>query len=293
MYEPWLKDPQSFIAYIGKRPSKKHSLDRIDNEKGYEPGNLRWATSQEQRRNARTVRPMTINGTTRLITEWAKMAGITNATLQQRIDRGWEIELALTAPKGTRRVVRRARCSRSPFYDEPCGPYCPVNITAARFDDISGKKFHRVTVIGLLGKFKGRVYWSCRCQCGRTKAIQGDLLRCGMTRSCGCLMREAAAKRRIKHNMTHCPEYNAWARMRGRCNNANDPSFRHYGGRGIKVCRRWRRSFVAFYIDMGQRPSPKHSLDRIDVNRGYSPDNCRWSTPCQQVHNRRCSVGPL
>jgi len=85
---------------------------------------------------------------------------------------------------------------------------------------------------------------------------------------------------------TH-PEYRIWASMKSRCANPNDPGYFRYGGRGIKVCDRWKESFTAFYEDMGQRPSPRHSLDRIDTDGGYEPDNCRWVLPKTQSNNRR------
>lgn len=91
----------------------------------------------------------------------------------------------------------------------------------------------------------------------------------------------------LKHGASALPEYNSWQSMKGRCLNKNNDDYLHYGGRGIKVCKRWISSFENFYHDMGLRPSRKHSIDRIDNDGNYEPKNCRWSTQDEQTRNRR------
>lgn len=96
-----------------------------------------------------------------------------------------------------------------------------------------------------------------------------------------------AAGKRERHGMDRTPEHRAWVSMKQRCTNKKKREYQHYGGRGIGVCPEWFGSFVAFYRDVGARPSPDHSLDRIDVNRGYEPGNVRWATQQQQIENTR------
>jgi hypothetical protein len=126
----------------------------------------------------------------------------------------------------------------------------------------------------------------CRCACGVKKVVRAESLLSGRSKSCGCRRSEVHET----HLMTKSPEHMAWGGAKARCNNPKNPHYADYGGRGIRVCAEWETSFEAFFRAMGPRPSPSHSLDRIDNDKGYEPENCRWATKREQSRNQRGNV---
>ena len=155
---------------------------------------------------------------------------------------------------------------------------------------MTGQRFGRVLVLGPGGRQGTTPRWRCVCDCGRELFVQGASLRTGRQQSCGCLKSETAATLHRKHGLTASPEARIWSTMKQRCMNPNNASFSEYGGRGIRVCDRWADSFESFLADMGPRPSPRHSIDRIKNDKGYEPANCRWATRSEQNSNTRRNV---
>lgn len=159
--------------------------------------------------------------------------------------------------------------------------------------DLTNGRFGRLTVLGFAGKRGRKLYWLCRCDCGTSKEIHGDHLKAGRTRSCGCLNREAQRQSFGKHHGAPAdksqrhPLYSTWCNMKARCYNPSVDAYPYYGGRGIVVADEWRDDFARFAADMGPKPSPGHSIDRINPDGHYGPGNCRWATKSEQSANRR------
>jgi hypothetical protein len=170
-----------------------------------------------------------------------------------------------------------------------------------------GQRFNRLVAVQFVDRprrlIKGRPrghreLWRFACDCGNETVVDISKVKCGHTKSCGCFNREVSrASMRLNrcpppviHGECGTPEYRTWQAMITRCTNANQSNFKHYGGRGIAICDRWRNSFSAFLADMGRKPSSQHSIDRINNDGSYEPGNCRWATKSEQSRNRRPRV---
>jgi hypothetical protein len=155
--------------------------------------------------------------------------------------------------------------------------------------NLIGQKFGRLTVVAFAGiDRRGNANWKCRCDCDGEKITSTTNLKTGRVMS--CTSSEDLGLRGFRHGATKghslTTEYKIWSAMLQRCSDPNGPDWMRYGGRGILVCPQWRSSYLTFLAEVGKRPSPKHSLDRIEVDGNYGPGNVRWATAKTQARNR-------
>lgn len=158
----------------------------------------------------------------------------------------------------------------------------------SRFIDMAGKRFGRLTVIERNGSDTGGIRWKCRCDCGNVVTVRGTHLRSGATLSCGCYQKTAVKMSNTTHGQWLSRLHRIWSAMKQRCYNPKNTGYANYGGRGIRVCDEWLNSFSAFYNwALSHGYDDTLTIDRINNDGNYEPNNCRWLTRAQQNKNKR------
>lgn len=160
----------------------------------------------------------------------------------------------------------------------------------SRLIDITGNKYNKLTVVKRVNKPNEKsVIWECLCDCGNTTYVRGKNLKNGAVKSCGCLLK--SNKSSIRHNMSKTRLYRTWANIKGRCYIPSCKAYKNYGLRGITMCDEWKNSFESFMewaLNNGYNDTL--SIERIDVNKGYYPDNCTWIPLNEQQKNRTINL---
>lgn len=153
--------------------------------------------------------------------------------------------------------------------------------------DLTGMRFGRLVAISPAPNKDRRTMWLCKCDCGNTCTVRTDYLKNGMTKSCGCYQKDARYTNHLIHGLTDHPIMRTYRHMLSRCYNPNVPNYDRYGGRGITICDEWREDFMSFYTwSILNGWAEGLSIDRIDNDKGYSPENCRWTTMDVQANNK-------
>jgi hypothetical protein len=246
VYEAWKDSFEFFLVDMGEKPDGL-TLERLDVDKPYEPGNCKWGTQEEQNNNKRNNFFITFNGERKTASQWAKKIGLPREVITWRLSNGWGEEKALTTPLGGKET----------------GVYITFNgerksiVQWAKCTGLSTTTIHRRVKNG----------WS------EERVLTTPLAK------------KKKVQRKTKHGLTRTKVYGAWVSMKTRCLNKNVANFSSYGGRGIQICQLWLYSFEEFLMDMGE-PGEGMSLHRIDVHGNYCPNNCRWATNREQNNNK-------
>lgn len=282
VYDGWINDFGSWLDYVENLPhykDKDRSIDRIDNDKGYEPGNLKWATKSDQSNNRRSNVRLTYNSETHTISEWASKIGMSAKSITSRLRYGWSVEKTLSTPNrtGSRGIFK----NKYKYKTSTMTPK-PKRKTPNYNSDVGIRYGFWLIVEEKRESVHGAVQCYCKCDCGTKRWVQRCILRNGGSKSCGCS--------RATHGQSNTATYHLWSNIKNRCLNPNNIAWKDYGGRGIKMHEPWVYDFSSWkeYIEaLPYYEEQSRSIDRIDNTKGYEPGNLRWATKTEQANNKR------
>jgi len=285
--EQWNDDFISFFEEVGTAPSDDCSLYRIDESKGYEPGNCIWESRKGKSRDTKTILKTMYKGKEITFRELAKLCDVPSDVLRSRIHSlGWDVDKAmqtayikqseLIKEKQTRDEQHQLERDVKNTYEDFADEIIPIELLASTASNLIGKKFGKLEVVALMipvySSRQKKIRWLCKCDCGNYIPVIGNSLKTGHTTNCGCVRKEKISS----HKMIGTMEYDLWNRIKKNCYLPTFATYHRYGGKGIKMDERWRESFEDFISDIGKCPSADYVFARIDETKDFCKENCYW-----------------
>lgn len=284
-YKPWQEDFRKFYEEVGARPSENHTIYRIDETKGFEPGNCIWEERKGKARNKKNLIKVVYKGKECTLREISDDCGIPSRILSSRLRSGWDVDKAIQTAyiKQTELQKKKQEIDAVTIEDKSQMTYDDFKDEIVSIENLSskavnliGKNFGKLEVVALLTPAiynrQKKVRWLCKCDCGNYCAVIGNSLKTGNTTNCGCVRKSKIST----HGLTGIPEYHLWNKIKKQCYLPSFATYHLYGAKGIKMDENWRKDFGLFLEDVGRRPTEEYVFARIDKTKNFTKDNCYW-----------------